>query len=285
MRPLILALLGGFACLGAQPSLPRLPSQQLDAGIVAVQDIAYAGNAIEPAKQALDVYRQEKASKAPVLVFLHGGAWVRGDRKQYPFLANRFAREGYVVAVPSYRLSPRYAHPAHIEDAAAAVAWIFQNIAKHGGDPRRIVIAGHSAGGHLVALLATDPQWLNAHNLSPGMLRGVIGLSGVYDLTGPAGRAAGAIFGRDPAKLRAVSPRFQLTAAVPPALLTFCQFDYPTLPEQAREFHEAILAIERSSTLVEVPGETHITEILSIVKDGDRTARAMLEFLAQVTRK
>ncbi len=105
-----------------------MPSQTLDPGIVAVRDIPYTAEPVDSAKQALDVYHQESAKNAPVLVFVHGGAWVRGDRKQYPFLANRFAREGYVVVVPSYRLSPKFVHPAHIEDVASAVAWTFRNI-------------------------------------------------------------------------------------------------------------------------------------------------------------
>jgi acetyl esterase/lipase len=284
-RLLFAALLAQAPLLLAQtpPPKPLMPSQTLDPGIVAVRDIPYTAEPVDSAKQALDVYHQESAKNAPVLVFVHGGAWVRGDRKQYPFLANRFAREGYVVVVPSYRLSPRFVHPAHIEDVASAVAWTFRNIGSYGGDPKRIVLAGHSAGGHLVSLLATNPQWLMAHDLEPGRLRGVIGLSGVYDFTGIAGRASGLIFGRDPEQLREVSPRLHVTSDGPPFLLTYCQFDYPTLPEQAKDFHESLIAARRTSTLVYVQGESHIFEILSIVKEGDATARAMLEFLNQVS--
>jgi acetyl esterase/lipase len=284
MRLLVpaLAIAVSFA---APAQAPRLPSQELDPGITAVKDIPYVAEPVEPAKQALDVYRREGVRNAPVLIFIHGGAWVRGDRAQYPFLANRFAREGFVVVVPSYRLSPKYTHPAQIEDAAAAAAWTLRNIGRYGGDPKRVAAAGHSAGAHLAALLATNPRWLKAHNTSPDRLRGVIGLSGVYDLTGLAGRAASHVFGRDPDTLRAASPRHQVTAEAPPFLLTYCQFDYPSLPEQARDFHEAIRALMRPSTLVYIPGETHITEILSIVKDGDPTFRAMLDFLHQAVRK
>jgi len=288
MRVLFFALLLVQAPLllaQTTPARPLLPSQALDPGIVAVKDIPYLAEPVDAAKQALDVYRPESAKKAPVLVFVHGGAWVRGDRRQYPFLANRFASEGYVVVVPSYRLSPKFVHPAHIEDAASAVAWTFKNVASYGGDPKRIVVAGHSAGGHLVSLLATDPQWLKAHDLEPKRLRGVIGLSGVYDFTGIAGRATGLIFGRDPEQLREASPRLHVTGDGPPFLLTYCQFDYATLPEQAKDFHDSLTSARRTSTLVYVQGETHITEILSIVKEGDATVRAMLEFLNQVSRQ
>lgn len=288
MRVLFTALLLAQALvLTAEPSPAQLqlPSQTLDAGVAVSRDIPYLANPNDAAKQALDVYRPVSAGKSPVLVFVHGGAWTRGDRRQYPFLANRFVREGYVVVVPSYRLSPKVVHPAHIEDVAAAVAWTFRNIADYGGDPKRIAVGGHSAGAHLISLLATDPQWLKAHELDPTRLRGAIGLSGVYDFTGLAGRATSPIFGRDPDRLRAASPRHHVSRDAPPFLLTYCEFDYPTLPEQAKDFNASLLAARRPSTLVYVPGESHVTEILSIVKEGDVTVRAMLDFLDQVFRQ
>lgn len=258
-------------------SLMALPSQQLDASVEAVNDIEYASGAAEDAeKHRLDIYRPRGASRKPVLFFVHGGAWVRGDRKQYPFFGNHFARAGYVVVVPSYRLAPKHPHPAQIEDAAAAFAWTVRNVASHGGDPSRIVIAGHSAGGHLVALLATQEKWLRAHGLDAGSIRGVISLSGVPDVTGDAGAR---VFGNDPGVRREASPLFHVRAGLPPFLVTYCQWDYLTLPQQARRFHEALTQAGVRSRLVFVPRENHISEMTDIVKPGDATSSAILEFL------
>lgn len=255
----------------------QLPSQQLDPQVEAVNDIEYAPGAPEDAeKHRLDIYRARGASRRPVLFFVHGGAWVRGDRKQYPFFGNRFAKEGYVVVVPSYRLAPKHPHPAQIEDVADAFAWTVRHIAEHGGDPQRIFVAGHSAGGHLVALLATNEKWLRQRGLSAAAIRGVISMSGVPDVTGEAGAR---VFGDDPAVRRDASPLFHVRAGLPPFLVTYCQWDYLTLPQQARRLHEALRRAGVRSELVFVPGENHISEMTSIVKPGDPTAAALIRFM------
>lgn len=258
-------------------SVLTLPSQQHDPEVEAVADIEYVSGAAEQAaKHRLDIYRPRGAARRPVLFFLHGGAWVRGDRKQYPFFGNRFAKAGYVVVIPSYRLAPQHPHPAQIEDAAAAFAWTARNIASYGGDPARIVVAGHSAGGHLAALLATNDRWLRGHGLDASSIRGVISLSGVPDVTGEAGAR---VFGDDPAVRREASPLFHVRAGLPPFLVTYCQWDYLTLPQQAKRFHEALLNASVRSSLAFVERENHISEMTGIVKPGDATAAAILDFL------
>ncbi|GAB2512172.1 alpha/beta hydrolase [Lysobacter humi (ex Lee et al. 2017)] len=131
---------------------------------------------------ALDVYRPASgAVRAPVVVFFYGGAWQRGAREQYRFVGRRLARAGMVAIVADYRTWPRAGFPAFVEDAALAVAWTHRNAASYGGDPRRIFVAGHSAGAQLAALVGADRRYLAAHGLAPRDLAGVIGLSGPYD--------------------------------------------------------------------------------------------------------
>ena len=259
----------------------QLPSNNVPEGIEAINDLSYiTGEPVEAEKQKLDIYRPRGAANLPVLVFYHGGAWVRGDRKQYPFLGSRFAREGYVVVVPSYRLAPKHPHPAQVEDAAAALAWVVKNIAEYGGDPRRITLAGHSAGGHLASLLVTNEQWLRAHNLDATAVRGVAALSAPLDLT-PIAAGSSRVFGNDPAVLRAASPQQHIRAALPQFLVTYCQWDYAILPQQAEAFHAALAKAGARSRLVYVPGENHISEITSITKEGDPTAASLLELLQE----
>jgi acetyl esterase/lipase len=259
----------------------QLPSQSLGDGIEAVTDLVYTkGEPAEAEKQKLDLYRRRGASALPVLVFYHGGAWVRGDRKQYPFLGNRFAREGYVVVVPSYRLAPRHPHPAQIEDAASALAWVVNNITQYGGDPRRIFVAGHSAGGHLASLLVTNEQWLRAHGLDARAVRGVAALSAPLNLLPIAGSSS-RVFGSSPEVLRAASPQQHVRAALPRFVVTYCQWDYALLPQQAEDFHRALRQAGAPSRLVYVPGENHISEITSVTKPGDPTAAALLELLRE----
>ena len=133
--------------------------------------------------QTLDVWAPSgrAAGPLPVLVFFYGGGWVHGDRRAYDFAARAFAREGYVVVVPDYRKVPHVRFPAFLQDGAQAMRWVHDHVAQVGGDPRRVAIAGHSAGAYTVAMLALDPRWLRAEGVDPAMVRAGIGMCGPYD--------------------------------------------------------------------------------------------------------
>lgn len=130
--------------------------------------------------QKLDIYPQDEAS--PVVVFIYGGSWRHGRKDQYRFAADAFYRKGYTVVIPDYIKHPdqRARYPSFAVDAAKAIAWVKQNIAKHNGDANKLFVAGHSAGAHTAIMLATDKQFLNAEGLVPTDLKGVIGIAGPY---------------------------------------------------------------------------------------------------------
>lgn len=132
---------------------------------------------------ALDVWGAPGADKAkkPVLVFFYGGGWANGERAHYGFAARAYASKGFVVIVPDYRKVPAVRFPSFNEDGAAAVRWTHDNIAKYGGDPERILLAGHSAGAYIAMMLALDRHYLQKAGVSPSVIRGVAGLSGPYD--------------------------------------------------------------------------------------------------------
>ena len=133
--------------------------------------------------QMLDVWApaQDSDQLRPVVVFFHGGGWVKGDRDAYAFAGRAFASQGFVVVIPDYRKVPDVRFPAFIEDGADAVDWTRKNIAELGGDPSRIALAGHSAGAHTAVTLALDPRWLRAAGLRPDVVKAVVGFSGPYD--------------------------------------------------------------------------------------------------------
>jgi acetyl esterase/lipase len=242
---------------------------------VVLRDIPYADGKPEDApKHRLDVYALKGVRNAPALLFIHGGAWRAGDRRQYAAMGTRFARDGIVTVVMSYRLAPRNPHPAQIEDAAAACAWVARNIAKYGGDPKRIFVAGHSAGGHLAALLSLDQRYLKAHGLSTASIHGTMVLSGVYEVRGPS-----SVFGDDPRAWKDASPMQYVRAGAPPFLVAYCQRDYPTLPGQARRLQRALRDVRVSAELLEISGETHISEIMNLSREKNSTAEAMLRFM------
>jgi acetyl esterase/lipase len=142
-------------------------------------------------RHRLDVWRLSTTpSNAPVIYYLHGGAWTFGDKREQgrPML-HEFVRRGWVVVASNYRLAPRHPWPAQIEDATRALGWIKKNIATYGASPDRVVIAGGSAGGHLAALLAlsaNDPTWRpeEMHDVTDWRVRGAISFYGVLEMTG-----------------------------------------------------------------------------------------------------
>lgn len=135
--------------------------------------------------QRLDVWAPagpaEKGAKRPVLIWWHGGGWVKGDRDAYAFAGRAFASRGFVVVIPDYRKVPAVRFPAFLQDGAEAVRWTRDRVAQFGGDPDRIAFAGHSAGAHTAVMLALDRRWLEAVGVEPGLVKAAIGLSGPYD--------------------------------------------------------------------------------------------------------
>ena len=150
-------------------------------------DIRYANTpGVDAKSQSLDVYAPKDAKNAPVIVFIHGGGWRRGD-KSNPGVGSQsaahFCTQGFVFVSINYRLTPSGQHPTNIQDVAKAVAWVHDHIAEHGGDPAQISIMGHSAGAHLTALIATDETRLKAEGKPLGILKRAILLdTAAYDI-------------------------------------------------------------------------------------------------------
>jgi len=253
--------------IGKPPSLD-LPIGPISDTVEVHRGIAYIDDGVE--KHKLDLFLPKGKTNFPVMVFLHGGSWRSGDRSTYALLGNRLAKAGIGVAIPSYRLMPRNPHPAQIEDAAAAFAWVYKNVAQYGGDVSRLYLTGHSAGGHLAALLALDDRYLSKRGVPAGAIHGVATMSGVYDV-GELKEFQNA--DDDP------SPLHHVHSQAPPFLITYCQWDYFGLPKQARDFATELTKKFVAARLVYVPGQNHISEMINTLKADDVTARALIDFI------
>ena len=135
-------------------------------------------------RHRLDIYTPVSAAPAagwPMVVFFYGGNWVSGDRAEYKFMGEALASHGVLTLIADYRLYPEVTYPLFLEDCAQAMAYGFEHAKALGGDPKRIFVMGHSAGGYNAAMLALDPRWLAATGHSPKELDGWIGLAGAYD--------------------------------------------------------------------------------------------------------
>lgn len=142
--------------------------------------VAYGADA----RQRLDVYQPTSAPPPgghPVVVFFYGGSWNKGERADYRFLGEALAARGIVAMVADYRLYPQVSYPDFLPDCAKAVAYALKEAQRYGGNPARVVVFGHSAGGYNAAMVALDARWLAGEGRSPSELAGWVGLAGPYD--------------------------------------------------------------------------------------------------------
>jgi acetyl esterase/lipase len=190
-------------------------------------------------RQRLDVYSPLKAVNRPVVIFWYGGSWVTGEKSHYRFVGTTLAEHGIVAVIPDYRLYPQVHFPAFDEDGARAVAWVESHIQEFGGDPHRIVLMGHSAGGHTAAFLAFNHEFLRKSGADPQYIVGLVGLSGTYELV-PESDEERATF-PSPYTVRDWQPIRFVDDRSPPTLLLHGQNDKEVLPQEAIDLRDVML--------------------------------------------
>jgi acetyl esterase/lipase len=161
----------------------------------------------------LDVYHPKHIQNFPTVVWFHGGGLKAGNRK----VPEELRVKGIAVVAVNYRLHPKVKSPAYVEDAAAAVAWTFRNIAKYGGSAKRIYVSGHSAGGYLTSMVGLDKRWLAAHQIDANAIAGLIPFSG-HTITHFTVRKERGIDGKQPV-IDNMAPLFHVRKDAPPLLL------------------------------------------------------------------
>jgi arylformamidase len=145
-----------------------------------VADVAYGTSK----RQALDLLLPDKPHKAPVLAFIHGGYWrsPRLQKRNYSFCVEPLVAAGAIVAMVEHDLCPDVTMDQLTRQVQSACAWLWQNVADYGGDPHRLHVAGHSAGGHLTAMMATTDWVRFAPGLPPDMVKSIVPISGLFEL-------------------------------------------------------------------------------------------------------
>lgn len=204
-----------------------------------------------------------RAEQRPVLIFVHGGGWRSGDPDGYGYFGRAFVPEGFVVVLAGYRLGEDGIYPGMLEDTAAAIAWTHANIADHGGDPERIVLAGHSAGAYNVVQIALEDRWLAVHGLAPADISGVIGMAGPYDFAPFDSSSTIAAFGHveDPASTQPVS---HVRGDAPPMLLINGEKDTLVGARNARLLAELLNEAGGNAIPMVVPEMTHNDPIVHL---------------------
>ena len=231
---------------------------------------------------ALDVYRPAGVEDAPIVVFFYGGDWTHGKRQWYRFVGTALAARGVIVVIPDYRKYPRVKLAGFMQDAARAVAWTHDHAEQIGGDAGDIFAMGHSSGGQIAALLATDPAWLEADGMQPRDLAGFIGLAGVYDFVPIPAKEKDMLgmFGRTPAQQRRAQPVSFVRGDEPPMLLLQGTVDHEVAPSNSTSLAHAMKAQHEDVSLKLYPGIGHMGLLFSLSRPLREHAPVLDDVLA-----
>jgi acetyl esterase/lipase len=280
----LIALLSISASIGAQDiqrDIPYVPSGH--------------------ARQVLDVYSPKGANKLPVVFWIHGGGWQTGDKSSVQHKPQAFMDRGFVFVSTNYRLFPDVDMGTIIRDIAKGVHWVHHNIAKHGGDPNRILVMGHSAGAQLAAIICTDDRYLKAEGLSLAIIKGCVPVDGdTYDVpaiiaTAEARWEAHGLpwakvghrvkFGNDPAKHKDYSAVTHVSAnkGIPP-FLVFYVSGHPDVTAQAQRFGNVLKEAKVPVTLFGARDTTHTKINNDLGTPDDPATQALDQFLKQVLK-
>ena len=263
------------------------------------RNISYAEPANE--RQMLDVYAPENAKNLPVIFWIHGGGWQTGDKASAHAKPKAFVDKGYVFVSTNYRLLPDVDMQTIVRDVAKSVHWVHDHIAEYGGDPKRLIVTGHSAGAQLAALICTDGRYLKDEGLSLAMIKGCIPVDGdTYDVPLMIETAASRRkslgqpnpkfghyekFGSDPEKHRNFSAVNHVARdkGISPFLLMYVA-DHPDTSAQAKRLASMLEKADISARLFGAKDTEHskINENLGL--PDDPSTKAMFDFVAQMVK-
>jgi acetyl esterase/lipase len=212
-------------------------------------------------RQKLDIYYpREPQINAPVVVFFYGGSWRRGERDLYRFVGESLSQRGYIVVIPDYRLYPEVRYPGFIEDGATAIAWLLDHVTE---TRNGIVLAGHSAGAYIAAMLALNPRFLSAENVTLATIKGMIGLAGPYAFDPTRYRSTRSIFAGVESPDN-VQPINYACLNTPPLLLLHGEADKVVSPQNSERLHRRVMECDGPSTYVALEGTGHFSIILAL---------------------
>jgi arylformamidase len=245
-------------------------------------------------RQMLDVYAPAKGKDLPVVLWIHGGGWRAGDRSRVREKPQAFVDKNFVFVAANHRFFPDVTVKEMTGDIAKAIRWIRDHATEYGGDPKLILMIGHSSGAHLAALVCTDERYLKAEGLPLSIIRGCVPVDvSVYDIPKRLKDAkAGApatftkTFGESEDLQRELSPVTHVAKGrdIPPFLILHVA-DRPETKVQSNWFAAKLKNAGISATVVAAEGTTHATINSNLGKSGDGPTQEMWEFLTRVLKK
>jgi len=257
------------------------------------KDIVYREGSTLP-KHRLDLFLPT-GTNWPVLIFIHGGGWTKGDKDLiaggadvYENIGRFYAAHGIGTAVISYRLQPGVDWQTQLDDVATATSWVHSHISEYGGDPKRLFVSGHSAGAQLADRIGLDTQLLKDHGLLPNDICGVISVSGAgLDLADEKTYALGAarskykqLFGTGGKGWeKAASPATYAKPGAPPFLLLYAGWEKKQTQRQSQRLSEVLTTNGIPNKIVVVPRQSHERIVVSLSRDDKTIGPAVLDFI------
>jgi arylformamidase len=263
------------------------------------RDIPYTKNADK--LQTLDVYAPTNAKGLPVVVWIHGGGWQGGDKAEMFDKPRAFNGKGFVLVSVNYRLLPQVDMATLTRDVAKSIRWVHDNIAEHGGDPKRLLIMGHSAGAQLAALLCTDERYLQDEGLSFAIVKGCVPIDGdTYDIPAmievaetrcrvhglPLPKMGHRIkFGDDAAKHKDFSAVTHVAKnkGIPPFLILYVA-NHPDVTAQALRLGDVLKTASIPVTLFGARDTTHTKINADLGKSDDAATTALFAFVEKIAK-
>ncbi len=246
-----------------------------------VLDVSYGNDE----RQKLDIYLPEVSSPenpssaaAPVLIFVHGGYWVAGHKDILGFMAPPITTAPAILVAAGYRLAPGAKYPEQVDDCRNALRWVYENISQYGGDPDRIFIGGHSAGGHLASLVTLQRSRLPEFQLPPDIVKGCFPVSGVFDVSDSPRERQEALLS-DLSQARDASPIYNTAGNSVPFFLEIGGDDFPDLRHQHPEMVKALKSEPGRVEEMERLGHNHFEISLDHGSIGNPWSRKVVEWL------
>ena len=249
--------------------------------------IVYNNNDTGRSAQELNVFAPSQKNKLkPVFIFVHGGNWNSGNKKLYSYFGNRMARKGVVTVIPDYPKSPKAGFNEMAKDIAAAVKWTKENILAYGGDSNRIFISGHSAGGHLAALISIKEDYFKAEGIA-NPIKGII----LIDAAGldmyeylkeehlPEGDTYLNTFSNNPITWKAASPIYFLHNNMPPMLVYQGSKTYPSISSGNKKFTDSLKKFDVKFNYQILPGKKHVPMITQFFNPYNRRYKEIVSFM------
>ncbi len=228
--------------------------------------------------ETLDIFPARKPN-APVLLFVHGGYWRTLSSKEFSLVARGPLAHNVTVVISNYSLCPKVTIAEITRQSRAAVAWLAHNIERYNGDPGRIFVAGHSAGGQQVGMLAAT-DWPGEYGLPVDVVKGGIPISGLFDLRPFRHSWLQAKLQLDADLIERQSPLFHIPSQAPPLLVTLGGDESREFHRQSADYVAAWRAAGHRANTFAQPGKNHLTAIAGFEDPASELCHALMDFIA-----